>query len=325
MRTLPAAPDDATYWSNVHALPLPAWQPALEQICARHGLSAGSWQRFALGRNVVFGLGEVVVKLSPPFWAADIPREAAALDFVYGRLPVATPALLATGRQDDWGYLVQARLPGTLLHGLWLDLSASERAEVAYQHGALMAAIHALPIGEAPDTLRLDWPVVIGAQWQACIEGLQRSGVPEPLLRDAPAYLEAARSAVFAEHPAVLLHGDLNFLNLLVERGPDGWRITGLVDWSDVAIGPMGHELISPGVHMYRGDRATLHRWYAGYGLATERWSADLQREAMVRAILWYAEEFGAMLGRVPGATTCRSWAEVAECFWQLEGKQSVP
>jgi hypothetical protein len=36
---------------------------------------------------------EVVVKFGPPFWLGDMAREAAALQFVAGRLPVTTPTL----------------------------------------------------------------------------------------------------------------------------------------------------------------------------------------------------------------------------------------
>lgn len=322
MTTLPVAPDDATYWRDVYAQPLPIWQPALDQIGTRHGLPNGTWQRFALGRNVVLGSDDLVVKLIPPFWAPDVPREVAALGFVRGRLPVRTPTLLASGALDGWGYLVQTRLPGTLLHSRWPDLSPAERARLAAHHGALMAAVHALPAHEAPAVLQLDWPVVLGAQWQRCLAGMRRAGVSEPLLADLPAYLESARLAVLGVQAAVLLHGDLNFLNLLVERGPGGWSITGLLDWSDVALGPVAHELISPGVHMYRGDRALLHGWYDGYGLTRERRSPEMERETMARAMLWYAEEFGAMLGRVPGATACTCWDAVAVCFWQMRGEE---
>jgi hygromycin-B 7''-O-kinase len=318
MRLLPTAPDDATYWRDVYDLPLAAWEPALARIADQHHLPAGSWQRFPLGRNIVFGGGDVVVKLGPPFWAADVPTEAEALRFVSGRLPVVTASLLAEGTLDGWGYLVQRRLPGTLLRDVWPDLTPPERASVAFQHGALMAALHTLPPEEAPAILERDWPLVIGGQWEDCLAGLAASGVPEPLLADAPAYLAPMRERVLASEPTVLLHGDLNFLNLLVECAPDGWRIAGLLDWSDVALGPVAHELISPAVHMYRGDRALLHEWYAGYGLTPERRSSVLQHEAMARAILWYAGEFGEMLERVPGAAACQCWSEVAERFWQI-------
>jgi hygromycin-B 7''-O-kinase len=317
--TLPAAPDDATYWRDVYHLPLPAWERALAQIAVQHGLPGGRWQRFSLGRNVVFGTDDIVVKLGPPFWAEDIPAGAAALRFVSDRLPVATAALLGEGTLDGWGYLIQTRLPDTLLHDIWPDLTPQERASIAFQHGALMAALHALPTADAPAILRRDWPLVIGGQWENCLEGLRRSAVPEPLLDDAPAYLAPMQARVLVGEPAVLLHGDLNFLNLLVERASSGWKIAGLLDWSDVALGPMAHELISPGVHMYRGDRTLLHRWYDGYGLAAERRNDVLQHEAMARAMLWYAGEFGEMLERVPGSAACQRWSEVADCFWHME------
>src|SRR5262245_37420983 len=103
------------YWETIYHQPQGFWQPTIDAICARHGLPARGWERAALGRNIVF-LGEsLIIKLSPPFWMHEIPREAAALLFVQERLPVATPTPLATGTLDSWHYLVETRLPGTLL------------------------------------------------------------------------------------------------------------------------------------------------------------------------------------------------------------------
>jgi aminoglycoside phosphotransferase (APT) family kinase protein len=73
-----------------------------------------------------------------------------------------------------------------------------------------MAALHALPTDDAPALLRRDWQLVIGAQWDACLDDLRQAGVADPLLADAPAYLAPMRAAVLASEPAVLLHGDLN-------------------------------------------------------------------------------------------------------------------
>lgn len=56
---------------------------------------------------------------------------------------------------------------------------------------------------------------------------------------------------------------------------------------------------------MDRCDRALLRQWYAGYGLPVPQDRAGLQHEAMARALLWYAAEFGPMLARVPGAAAC--------------------
>src|SRR5262245_38608790 len=113
-RLLPRDFDQAHYRRAIYGQPPARWQPALEIIRERHGLPGGAWERFSLGRNIVFARGPVVVKLSPPFWTHEIPREADALRTIHGRLPVATPELIATGELGGWRYLVQSRLPGEL-------------------------------------------------------------------------------------------------------------------------------------------------------------------------------------------------------------------
>lgn len=302
------------YWRDWHPAPVDRWRPALEAIRARHNLPAGAWARFALGRNAVFALGaDLVVKLTPPFWASDAVREAAALAVVRGRLPVATPALLAQGELDGWSYLVQARLPGELLAGRWQDMAATERAEVAYQHGQVMRALHDLPV---PDTAALgfDWAGMLVEQALDVRAELERGGVAGPLLAGLRAYLDARQVSWTA--PTALLHGDLHGINMMVERAGGAWRVTGLLDWSDAKVGPTAHEFISPGVHMYRGDRTALHAWYAGYGLPLAR--AALQHQVTARAVLYYADTFGRLLDRLPGAARAATWTEIACALWHM-------
>ena len=116
----------------------------------------------------------------------------------------------------------------------------------------------------------------------------------------------------------MLLHGDLDAINLLVTEHNQQWRITGLVDWGDVKLGPATHDFISPGIHTCRGERDILHAWYAGYGLPMER-SGHFTHNIMARSILYYAGEFARYLKLVPGADQGQDWASVATSFWHLE------
>lgn len=255
---------DATrYWQELYQQPLPCWQAALDWIMSEHGLERSPWTRAALGRNIVFVSPTAVIKLGPPMWPGEMAREAAALRAVAGRLPVATPSLLALGALGRWEYLVQAPLPGANLRTLWAGLGASDRAALAEQHGALMAALHALPLEDSPADLAFDWPAMLGAQRAECVSEMRRAGVADALVWQVEIYLEATP---WDDQPPVLLHGDLTHLNMLVAEQDEGWRITGLIDWGDVKLGPRAHEFISPGVHMYQGDVVPLAAWYRGYG-----------------------------------------------------------
>lgn len=310
--------DRQHYWQTVYRQPLADWLPVIEHICQRHQLAAPGWERFALGRNIVFGNATLVLKLSQPDWAFEIPREADALQFVYGRLPVATPELIATGELDGWAYLIQRRLPGDLLRVRRADLPHRVQVALAEQQGALMAALHQLPVDRAPATLAFDWGAMLTEQQAECEQEMRTADVPSALLADLAAYLAQAEALLAADDPAVILHGDLDAINLLVEERNGQWQITGLVDWGDVKLGPLAHDFISPGIHSYRGQRELLQAWYAGYGLRAEQRTVAFMHNIMARSLLYYAGEFAHYLQSVPGAEGCQSWTEVADCFWHL-------
>ena len=314
---LPDTVDYDEYWPAFHARPLEHCLPVLEQISAQHSLPPGEWSRFRLGKNLVFGNARLVLKLAPPFWAGDLEVEAETLRFVDGRLPLATPAVIAQGSLGAWQYLVQQRLPGEPLRFYWPELGAHERAALTFRQGEIMAALHALPVDAAPRRLAFPWTALLDEQRAECRRELHDAGVPAPLLSDLDAYLEPVWPLLISNPERVLLHGDLDAINLLVEQTTGGLQFSGLVDWGDAKLGPATHELISPGVHTLIGDGPSLDAWYRGYGLDFER-RALLEHDAMARSILYYAGEFERYLRRVPGALECRRWSDVAAVFWRL-------
>lgn len=316
MIDLPKQFDATRYWQELYQQPLPFWQAVLDWIMREHQLERSSWTRAALGRNVVFVSPTAVIKLGPPMWAGEMAREAAALGVVAGRLPVATPTLLAIGALGRWEYLVQTPLPGANLHAIWAELDATARVALAEQHGALMAALHALLLKDFPADLAFDWSALLGAQREECVREMRRAGVAETLVRQVEPYLEATP---WDDEAPVLLHGDLTHLNMLVAEQAQGWRITGLIDWGDVKIGPRMHEFISPGVHMYQSDTISLHAWYRGYGWGTHRDAARDQHQIMARAMLYYAEDFARLIQTIPGAEQCLDWHAMAAAFWRLD------
>jgi hygromycin-B 7''-O-kinase len=312
--------DEPAYWAGVHGQPVAFWQPALDVICQNHNLVNGQWQRFSLGKNAVFALNDLVVKLSPPFWVDDLRCETEVLRFIAGKLPVATPDVVAVGELDTWAYLVMSRVPGEALQGRWSQLERDIQLRVARQHGEIMAALHQLPLDDGAACATFPWwKPMLADQRTRCLEAMKNDGVDEILLNDLDTYLDSAQPLLDAdtanEKAFVLLHGDLTSLNLQVD---DRGNIIGLIDWGDAKIGPIAHEFISPGTHFYRGDQEALHQWYAGYGLKP---TADLQRNVMARSMLYYAGDggyFARVLNAVPGASECRTWDDVAVRYWQM-------
>lgn len=321
MSLLPHADDAEPYLAEVHRQPPETWQAALNAIAGRHGLPAAPWERAALGRNVVFLGPSTVIKLGPPCWPGDIAREADALGHVGDKLPVRTPAVLAHGTLEGWEYLVATRCPGANLYHHWRELDAAARIDLARQHGALMATVHSLPVAALPPSLlRFDWERMLAEQRAELEPALARSGVAAELVARAANYV--AEAAQFADlETTALVHGALSHLNFMVEQRDGRWTVTGLLDWGDVKVGPWTHELISPAVHMYLGERDALRAWLGAYGRVPSQAVPAVAHVATARAMLYYAEEFGAILGRLPGGPGCRDWFAVARCLWQLDAQ----
>jgi len=301
-------PESVTYeaFLPLHAQPLDPWRAALEEVRGRHGLPAGDFTRFRLGKNPVFALGEMVVKLVPPFWAGDAGREAAALRAVRGCLPLETPELLAQGRLGEWAYLVTSRLPGRPLREVWDGLAVSEQTRLATQQAQLLRAVQTLSVSAGLD---FDWPGLLLRQG---LELPRELRAPLALARSAEAFLlDVVWGPGFAR-PCVFLHGDLNFLNLLVQERTGKMTLTGLIDWSDARSGPPAHDLISPAVNQFRRWPAARRAWSAALNLTPE----DV-REATARALLYYPDEWDSILADL-GASGAADWMEAGERLFGL-------
>jgi len=311
---LPTNFSNATYWEEIYPQPLTYWQGSLDTITRRHFRETVRWERASLGRNVVFLSETWVLKLGPPGWVEDTPRETSALRWVTDQLPVQTPELIQTGFLEEWSYIIQRRLPGRNLHELWKTLDQEQRERIAIQHGEILAALHGLDLPDlsAQKDLSLDWHAMIAQQRLNCSSEMRKAGVHPALVDKIENYLADADVLLQNESKYVLLHGDLTHLNFLIE--PTNWQITGLIDWGDAKLGPPGHEFISPGVHMYLGDRTALNSFYKSCGKALAPVHHPV--ELMARAMLYYAGDFAALLQKIPETRACQDWACVARYMW---------
>jgi hygromycin-B 7''-O-kinase len=89
-------------------------RPAAAELAARLGLAGAGLRRYPGGSRPVYAVGDRrVLKLYPTVSALDSVTEARVLGYLSGKLPVATPELLAHGEYENgWHYLLMSRLPG---------------------------------------------------------------------------------------------------------------------------------------------------------------------------------------------------------------------
>ena len=307
----PQAPDYDTYWPTVHAQPLSVWMRGLESIRQRHGLAAGEWRRFNAGRNVVFALDmRVVVKLVPEFWFSGATREAAALEAVHGRLPIASPELIGRGELGEWSYLVMSYVPGRCLRPIWRNASTDERMRLATQHGRLAKAVHEVQLAKAArSALQFDWDEMLNEQRDECRNALERSKLlPGHLLNDLNAFLDTQWPLHDPPDERVFLQGDIDPINLLVD---DDGNLSGMVDFSDAKIGSPEHELLSPMVHSYRGDAAAIAAFHAAWEWKPGRSNVEVQDQLMARVVLYYAHVFERVLACLAEGEQPASWRQL--------------
>ena len=150
---------------------------------------ASAWRapglrRYPGGSRPVYAVGgRRVLKLYPTVSAPDSVTEARVLDYLNGRLPVATPELLAHGEYEKgWRYVLMSQLPGTELAAAWPAIPRSHQDRVVSEAGEMLAALHGLD----PEPLHgilgpADWADFLAAQRATALERQREVKLPDPL------------------------------------------------------------------------------------------------------------------------------------------------
>lgn len=297
-------PPEATRGDPRDAAPLQTWLEAARRIAARHDLPAAEPTLYPTGSDIVLRLGEVVLKLTLPRWEADLRTEASLLARVRGRLPVATPTLLAAGALDGWPYVLMSRVDGVALAEVWPTLAAPERRALAAEIGELIAALQAL---EVPPEEGAAWPPFLDglrAGAEARLRGRHEPG-PEPLLAQITPFLA---DTSLSERPLVWLHTELLDQHLLLRSVAGRWRLAALIDFADARVGHPLYELPALAEFVLRGEAGLLGPLLDAAGLGP--WSPALSRELCAWSLL---HRFGsvARMARAVGEPAPRGLEEL--------------
>src|SRR5580693_6714805 len=174
-------------------------RPAAEHLAARLGLAGAGLCRYPAGSRPVYAVGDrCVLKLYPTVSAPESVAEARVLEYLSGRLPVATPELLAHGEYENgWRYVLMSQLPGTELAAAWPAIPRPHQDQVASEAGELLAALHGLDPGPLHAILGpADWAGFLAGQrttaaersarWSSRICGSARSRVSWNRRRSCP-------------------------------------------------------------------------------------------------------------------------------------------
>jgi hygromycin-B 7''-O-kinase len=284
-------------------------------IAARHGLHGAGVRRYDSGSLPVYALGERhVLKLFPPHEARFADVEARVLEFLAGKLPLPTPAVIATDAMDGWPYILMTQLPGRRLVDIWPSLAVFERDRLADALGEGLAAMHALDAATL-GPIEPRWDEFIAQQSASALERQRKRGLAPMWLEQIPAFLDAWRPAPSGTR--VLLHTEVMREHLVVVPAAGGQRLSGLFDFEPAMVGDPAYEFASVGLFVACGDGRTLRRILSAYGYAAADIDSTLACRFMAHALLHRYSNLPWYLQRLParGETTLE---QLAQRWWAL-------
>lgn len=295
------------------------WEPANRTIAARHGLEALPRRRILAGTHIVTRLGNShIVKLFTPLFASHAAAEIAAMGAVAGKLPVATPAVVATGELEGWDYVVMTQLEGQPIGDLWPELDEGEKVRLAANVGELIRAQHALPIADLP-MLDRHWPAFVRRQSAGAAERQAQNDLAQELVDEIPDYLAAAGKLDEQDSPTVLLHADLTHDNLFVRRQAGRWQLSACIDFGDAFLGHWEYDLLAPGLLIVRGAALPLRALLLASGEPAAALGPELRHKLMAYTLLHRYADLEWIRHRVPGGAQARTLGALAEVFWPLD------
>jgi hygromycin-B 7''-O-kinase len=240
-------------------------RPAAEDLAARLGLAGAGLRRYPGGSRPVYAVGDrLVLKLYPTVSAPDSVTEARVLDYLSGRLPIATPEFLAHGEYENgWRYVLMSQLPGTELAAAWPAIPRPDQDRLVSEAGEMLAALHGLDPGPLHGILGpADWAGFLAGQRVRARERQREVKLPDPWLRQIEGFLESVPLAPGRDR--VLLHTEVIREHLLVNPGT--WTLSGLLDFETAMTGDRAYEFVAVGLFVSRGDPRLLGRILAAYG-----------------------------------------------------------
>lgn len=264
-------------------------------------VSAGGWS------NRVWLAPAHVVRLSSGRFRDAFAHEAAVIAMLPPTIPTAR--VLGHGRVGQQEWLVQERLPGQPLAQVWPALSTPQRRDAVRQLGTLLRVLHRVPLPAGFANPWLSAALAPGGQprdayhappsrYELLLAAAHVPGVDTAFLDDLRAFI-AERLPAFDGLPAVLVHGDIHFYNLLWHDG----RLSGLLDFEGAQPAVADQELDT----LLRFCRQPA--LYRGPGDATVLVGADL---AAIPD--WLAETYPELFA-VPGLTARLG---VYDALWHL-------
>ena len=196
--------------------------------------------------SLAFRCDTTVVRVARSDGAADaLQREACTMARIADHLPVAVPRPTFARPGDRCAFSVHEEVTGVVLtRARWLRLRAAKRERAAAELAGFLAALHELPVALVrpcglPELTRAAYARRLredSARGPHALHALLAPDVRERLDATLAAWARPD------DLPAVVLHRDLSPDHVL--HDPASGRITGILDFGDLALGDPARDLI---------------------------------------------------------------------------------
>lgn len=236
------------------------FQAALDRFdlgqCVRaEPISAGNF-----GQNLFLTstTGQYVLR-GMPFWPEQFPKERFFTDQLHEHTRAPVPWPYRFDPEDDifgWSYVIMPRMPGLQLSdpAVGEGLTADDRRGIAGAMGETLAELHRLTWSYAGlydlevDTIRplnVSYAEHVTSQIRRFVE--EAASLSDRTSAADIAWVEEIialnQTALAVPFQPCFLHGDYKEGNLVVERGEDAWRVSGVFDYMDACMGDGEHDL----------------------------------------------------------------------------------
>lgn len=297
------------------------WLPAVRAISYKHKLPVGQAVRLGNGTNIIFAVSdEYIIKLYPPYWQREFRADHTVAEFIYDKLPIATPFIYAYDELEGWPYMVMSRLRGTYLTDIWQTMERENQRSIIVNLARVLAGLHALPLNGFTG-LEHDWLLFIENRMQNCQLHHRAKGVGERWLEQIPDYLAYASPLYPPDYTPQLLSTDIHEYHLLVEPGQDGWQLCGLFDFDDARIGFREYDFSSVGLFMMRGRPDLLRLFLQAYGYTGEQLDKRLTQRLMAYTLLHRYRDLNWILEELVANPAIDTLEVLAEAIYGLEDR----
>ncbi len=309
---------DTAYYS-AHFMDPGLWEPAVHQLCVRHGFTPrrispalpGSFPTFIVELEANEdhpSRALIVVKFFGPLLGG---HNSFIIERLIGRylakrlLPVPSPSILAEGDlTPDWRYLIFKGISGVSIGQVREQLSQHAWACVAGQIGVFMKALHTSTVDTRPasplPSVAITWDGFVDflelqrANCQA--NHLRWNDLPPQLAEQLQDYLLPINQLVDLASLPHMIHADLTMDHLLGRIVPPpgspspslvgaDWESLAIIDWGDACIGNVLYELVALHLDMFKADTRLLSICLHHYRLPTF-YQRDFPRKALCMVLL---------------------------------------